>query len=154
MIIKTTGESLQVFTIKADGPSRMDQARVLRKPPCWIHYNVKTGLSNLAGSGATYEGLSTGSHSGEESAHCLGCFGRSAAEECGDPGRYQGCLGRFKRKIVDGTAADPVNRHVVIDAPGAAAHNAAFHTSSSLRSKFHSLRPETTFLNAAGVDSW
>src|SRR5262249_52448915 len=30
-------------------------------------------------------------------------------------------------------------------------HSAAFHTSSSLRSKFHSLRPATTFLNDAGA---
>jgi hypothetical protein len=56
MIFEAPGQALQVFTIKARGPGRMDQARVLREPCGWIHYNVKTGLSNLASGSSTYEG--------------------------------------------------------------------------------------------------
>src|SRR6266849_6781333 len=63
-------------------------------------------------------------------------------------------LGRLEGEIFDRAAADAVNRYIVGDTPRVAAQSAAFHTSSSLRSKFHSLRPETTFLKPAGAASW
>src|SRR5690349_5083581 len=113
MILEALGQALQIFTIKASDPSRMDQANMLGEPRSWIHYNVKPGLPDPAGRRATYDGHPPGGHSRETPAPHLCCFGRTAPEKHRDPGRDQGCLGGLERQVFDRTTANPMNRHIV-----------------------------------------
>jgi hypothetical protein len=47
MILEVLGQLLQVFTGKTGGSRGMNQTSMLQEPLGRIHYNVKTGLSDL-----------------------------------------------------------------------------------------------------------
>src|SRR5207245_10102854 len=55
----------------------------------------------------------------------------------------------LQRKVHHGTTSNSMDQLAVFDS-NCGTHSAAFQTSNSLRSKFHSFLPDTTFLNPAG----